>query len=248
MTYTIAARDENADQIGMCMTTMTAATGAIGRYYAEKAEAIISCQAYAEYGSSSRFADLLDDGGSFSEFINTLTENDDYLSYKQIGLVDRAGNVEVYTGSDCTKWAGHIKGKDYVVFGNVLAGEQVVESMARAFEESSSQPLSERLLQSIEAGQKAGGQNVSGHALPELSSMLRVHDYKADPFVFADGKLPVIDVRVDLDIDPVAKLRRIYGPITALMEVYKERYGRNPAEYVNSRPDVPELALHASQF
>lgn len=248
MTYTIAARDEGTDQIGLCMTTLSAATGAVGKYYAEKAEAIIACQAYAEYGSSSRFADLLDDGGSFSDFISTLEKTDEFLSYKQIGLVDRAGNVDVYTGSSCTKWAGHITGKDYAVFGNVLAGEHVVEAMARAFEESSGQTLSERLLLSIEAGQKAGGQNASGHALPELSSVLRVHDYKADPFVFADGKLPVIDIRVDLDVDPVGKLRRIFGPITSLMEVYKERYGRNPAEYVSSRPEVPELAMHASQF
>ena len=78
--------------------------------------------------------------------------------------------------------------------------------------------------------------------------MIRVHDYKADPFVFADGKLPVLDLRVDLDIDPVAKLRRLYGPVISLMEVYKDRYGRDPAQYVSRRPDMPELAMHASQF
>ena len=72
MTYTIAARDEAADQVGICMTTVSAVTGGIGKYYAEKAEAIISCQAFAEYGSSSRFAELLDSGGTFSDFIGTL--------------------------------------------------------------------------------------------------------------------------------------------------------------------------------
>ncbi len=248
MTYTIAARDEVKDQVGICMTTVSAVTGGIGKYYAEKAEAVFACQAFAEYGSSARFAELLDNGGSFSDFISKLEETDEFLSYKQIGIVERTGNIEVYTGSSCSDWAGHIIGDNYLAFGNVLAGEHVVESMARAFEESCGNPLSERLLLALEAGQRAGGQSKSGQPIPESSSMIRVHDYKADPFVFAEGKLPILDLRVDLDIDPVAKLRRIYGPVLSLMEVYKERYGRDPAQYVSSRPEMPELEMHANQF
>jgi len=158
------------------------------------------------------------------------------------------GDIEAYTGSDCRDWAGHIIGEDYVVFGNVLAGEQVVQAMADAFENSSTCSLDERLLLSIEAGQKAGGQNVSGHSLPELSSMLRVYDYNADPLVFANGRLPVLDLRVDLDIDPIAKLRRLHRSVASLMNVYEKRYGRDPVEYLDSDPELPELAMYASQF
>jgi uncharacterized Ntn-hydrolase superfamily protein len=248
MTYTIAARDRRTDQNGLCMTTVSAACGAIGKYYAEKAETVLSCQAYAEYGSSSRLADFLDDGGSFSDFIRTLEETDEFLSYKQIGIVRRNGNIEAYTGSNCKDWAGHIIGEDYVVFGNVLAGEHVAKAMADAFESSREHGLDERLLLSIEAGQNAGGQNGYGQSMPELSTMLRVYDYRADPLVFANGRLPVLDLRVDLDVDPIAKLRRIHKPIASLMEVYKKRYGRNPVEYLDSAPVIPELAMHANQF
>ena len=248
MTYTIAARDKKTDQIGLCMTTVSAVCGAIGKYYAEGAETVLACQAFAEYGSSSRLADFLDDGGSFSDFILHLEETDEFLSYKQIGIVRRKGDIEAYTGSDCRDWAGHIIGEDYVVFGNVLAGEQVVQAMADAFENSSTCSLDERLLLSIEAGQKSGGQNVSGHSLPELSSMLRVYDYNADPLVFANGRLPVLDLRVDLDIDPIAKLRRLHRSVASLMNVYEKRYGRDPVEYLDSDPELPELAMYASQF
>ena len=41
MTYATAARDAQADQVGICMTTVSAVTGGIGKYYAEKAEAMI---------------------------------------------------------------------------------------------------------------------------------------------------------------------------------------------------------------
>lgn len=248
MTYTIVARDKEADQIGICMTTLTAATGAIGKFYSEKTETVLACQAYAEYGSSSRLVEFLDGGGSFSEFIKNLEKSDDFLNYKQIGMIDREGNISIYTGEKCTEWAGHIVGEDYLVFGNVLAGEHVVEAMAKAFEESRDDVLADRLLQSIEAGKQAGGQAAFGHSIPELSAVLRVHDYKADPFVFAEGKLPALDLRVDLDINPVSKLRRIYGPMSSLMEDYVKRYGRNPEEYVDSNPEIPELTLYANQF
>ena len=60
--------------------------------------------------------------------------------------MERTGNIDIYTGSSCSDWAGHVMGDDYLAFGNVLAGEHVVESMARAFEDGRGHPFSERLL------------------------------------------------------------------------------------------------------
>jgi len=248
MTYSILARDAKADQIGLSMTTMTAACGSIMKFYAETAETVFACQAFSEYGSGHRFADFLDSGGSLAQYTKELEGGDEFLGYKQIAMITRNGTIEAFTGDDCTDWAGHIIGDDYVAFGNVLDGKHVVEAMASEFETSQGKDLAERLLLATEAGQKAGGQAVRGRSLPELSTMLRVHDYKADPYVFAQGKAPTFDLRVDLEVDPVAKLRRMYKPMCALMADYKMRYGLNPAEYLDSTPVVPELEMHANQF
>ena len=53
---------------------------------------------------------------------------------KQIGAVDTRGNAYGFTGGKCLKHAGNVIGSGFVASGNILAGPQVVEAMARAFE------------------------------------------------------------------------------------------------------------------
>ena len=70
----------------------------------------------------------------------------------QIAVVDVYGRAHAFTGEKNPKWCGHILGDGYAVVGNVLAGEQVVKAMAKAFEDSASEPLAERLVRAVEAG------------------------------------------------------------------------------------------------
>ena len=45
-------------------------------------------------------------------------------------------NVATFTGKKCNAWAGGKTGKNYACQGNLLAGEEVVDEMAKAFEDS----------------------------------------------------------------------------------------------------------------
>ena len=79
----------------------------------------------------------------------------------------------------------------------MLAGEAVVDEMARAYEESAGDLFAERLLKAVEAGQAAGGDRRG-----RQSAALKVvwtEDY------------PYIDLRVDDSGDPVPELRRLWG-------------------------------------
>jgi uncharacterized Ntn-hydrolase superfamily protein len=88
----------------------------------------------------------------------------------------------------------------------MLVGPQVIEMMAKTFE-STDGPLEERLMNVLEAGQKAGGDRrgkISAALLVKKRSM-------------GAGMRPWIDLRVDEHPDPVTELRRIY-------ELFKARY------------------------
>ena len=75
---------------------------------------------------------------------------------RQIGAVDTRGNAYSFTGGGCPEHAGHAVGSGFVASGNILAGPQDVEAMARAFETQRGE-LVDKLLAAVEAGEKAGG-------------------------------------------------------------------------------------------
>ena len=77
----------------------------------------------------------------------------------------------------------------------MLAGPEVVEGMADAFEATAGQPLADRLMQSLEAGQAAGGDRRG-----RQSAALIVRG----PEIYA-----AVDLRVDEHPDPVLELRRV---------------------------------------
>ena len=59
--------------------------------------------------------------------------------FRQVGIIDREGRTAVYTGASTRAYSGHRSGTDYAVFGNVLAGEDILLAMASAFERSAEQ-------------------------------------------------------------------------------------------------------------
>src|SRR5699024_1135576 len=96
----------------------------------------------------------------------------------------------------CDTWNGHITGENYAIAGNMLVGEETIQAMEQTFIETKNQPLAERLLQALEAGQAAGGDKRG-----KQSAALYVVDSEPYPFV---------DLRVDEHTDPVTELRRVY--------------------------------------
>jgi uncharacterized Ntn-hydrolase superfamily protein len=98
----------------------------------------------------------LGEGKSAEEVVAGLTGADSEKAVRQLAVLGVGGKPAVFTGSGCLAWAGAKVGEHYAVQGNILAGEAVVEGMAKAFEEGSG-TLAERMLAALEAGQKAGG-------------------------------------------------------------------------------------------
>jgi uncharacterized Ntn-hydrolase superfamily protein len=142
-------------------------------------------------------ARLLDQGMVADAVLGAMRRNDAYPEHRQIGVIDREGRVAANTGTAALAYAGHQVGENYIVLGNVVASEKVIEGMKRGFENSKSLPLCERLLRGIEAGRDAGGQ-LEG----QRSAFIKLLDPSEEHLA--------LDLRVDLHEEPVGALRLAY--------------------------------------
>ena len=119
---------------------------------------VIATQANVNVGYGPQGMALLRQGLSADEVLERLLAEDTFPGKdgRQVAIVDPKGNLAVFTGPEAADWAGHKKGKNYSAQGNILAGPQVVDQMAEAFEKSTG-GLAERLLAALEGGQAGGG-------------------------------------------------------------------------------------------
>jgi uncharacterized Ntn-hydrolase superfamily protein len=139
----------------------------------------------------------LDAGASASDIVTRLTSADSGRDMRQFHVVDAGGRVAAHTGAKCIEWCGHVAGEGFSVAGNMLAGAQVVERCARAYEDSAALPFAERLIAAMEAGEAAGGDKRGKQAAALL--------------IYTTEDYPFLDLRVDDHADPLAELRRLYG-------------------------------------
>jgi uncharacterized Ntn-hydrolase superfamily protein len=110
-------------------------------------------------------------------------------------VIDASGRIGQHTGAGCVAWAGHVRGQDVSVAGNMLAGEAVVRRTMEAYLGATG-PLADRLLTAMQAGEAAGGDKRG-----KQSAALKI--CSADPF-------PDLDIRADDHPDPLAELWRLY--------------------------------------
>jgi uncharacterized Ntn-hydrolase superfamily protein len=81
------------------------------------------------------------------------------------------------------------------VAGNMLAGPQVLDETAAAYERAAHLPFARRLVQALRAGEAVGGDKRG-----RQSAALRIH---------TDQEYPALDLRVDDHDDPLAELERL---------------------------------------
>ncbi len=119
---------------------------------------------------------------------------------RQFAVINAKGEAGAFTGPKATPWAGHKLGKYCTAQGNILAGEEVVNKMVEAFENTSAH-LSFRLLAALEAGQAAGGDKRG----MQSAAMLIV---KKDGGVWLHNDV-VLRLQVDDNPEPIKELRRL---------------------------------------
>jgi uncharacterized Ntn-hydrolase superfamily protein len=198
-TFSIVAYDPERQEWGVAVASKFLAVGAVVPW-AKAGVGAIATQSHANTTYGPKGLELLSEGKSADEVIKQLTDEDKGKEVRQVGIIDGKGNAATFTGDKCMVWAGGKTGKHYACQGNILAGEAVVNDMAKAFEESSG-PLAWRLIAALEAAEKAGGDKRG-----KQSAAILVVREKGGYSGFNDR---MIDFRVDDHDTPVQELARI---------------------------------------
>ena len=197
-TFSLVARCSRTNEVGVCVATAIPAVGSVVPY-AEAGVGAIATQALTNVIYGTRGLELLRSGLSPQEALEIILREDSERESRQVIMIDVHGRTAAFTGKANVDWKGHLIGEDYVVAGNMLVSAQVIQAMAEAFETSGGE-LEERLLNALEAGQKAGGDKRGKRSAAVL--VMKRPEYR--------GIRPFIDLRVEYDEDPVKELRRIF--------------------------------------
>jgi len=196
-TFSIVAYDPAAKEWGVAVASKYLAVGAAVPF-GKAGVGAVATQSASNYSYGPRGLELLGQGKSAEEVVKMLTDEDAGRDYRQLGIVDAKGKVANFTGKGCNAWAGAKTGKHYSCQGNLLTGEKVVEEMAKAFETAEG-PLAWRLMASLEAGEKAGGDK-RGKQSAAILVVREAPPSRGDRY---------IDFRVDDHKEPVTELARI---------------------------------------
>lgn len=194
-TFSIAARDASSGLLGTAVSTKVPAVGSLCPFIRHGVGALCT-QAWVNPSLGPRILDRIAAGETAADALQHEIETEIDRDIRQVGVVDAAGRSAAFTGAATDAWTGHRLGPDYSVQGNMLVGAATIDAMARSFEGSAGLDLAERVLRALEAGQAAGGDRRG-----RQSAALLVRG----PEVY-----PLVDLRVDEHLDPVAELRRIF--------------------------------------
>jgi uncharacterized Ntn-hydrolase superfamily protein len=223
VTFSITARCPRTGQLGVAVST---AVPGVGWWvpHVEPGVGAIASQALCNPYLGIVGLRLLRDGASAEATLEQVLRADPMRERRQLAVVDAQGRSAAFTGSETHPWQGHQTQADYAAAGNMLVGAEVVQALADVMQRTADLELEERLMQALEAAQKAGGDNRG-----RCSAAIRV--FGAEHYAY-------LDARVDEHADPVPELRR-------LVEIARKR--RSTAAYYTTRlEDMPELAALAS--
>ena len=199
-TFSIVAVDPDTGEIGVAVQSKIVGVGSIVPF-AKAGVGAVATQSFANTGYGPLGLLALQSDLDPDQTIKLLTENDPLHPSRQVGVISADGEAATFTGDDCHGWAGGLTGENYAVQGNILTGPEVVEAMARAFEEAEG-VLAERLIASLAAGQEAGGDKRGRQS----ASLLIVRE----GWGYGGINDRFRDVRVDDHATPIAELERVY--------------------------------------
>ncbi len=201
-TFSLVAADLDARSWGVVVATKPLSVGAVVPW-AEWKVGAIATQARSNYHYGPDGLALLRRGLPAEDVVRRLTRADPGREHRQLGVVDRKGRAAAWTGSKCMEDARHVVGNGFSCQGNLLAGPEVVPTMAKAYEGARGS-LGTRLLTALEAGRRAGGDRRG----MESAALLVVH---REPWFGREWSDRWVDLRVDQHARPVGELARIFA-------------------------------------
>jgi uncharacterized Ntn-hydrolase superfamily protein len=170
---------------------------------------VIHSQAYYLSTNQAYARNLMNQGLSPQQIIDSLVENDaqNNPTIRQYGIVDfRDGTPRsaAYTGQNCDNYKNHITGRNYSIQGNILLGQQILDSMEARFLRADGE-LACRLMEALQGAKVPGADTrCMANGISSIGAFLRVAQ-PDDPVnnLYLDFNIP----SADDGIDPIDSLQ-----------------------------------------
>ena len=209
MTFSIAGRCSKSGAFGVAITTSSIAVGARCPH-ARAGVGAVATQNITDPELGPRLLDLMSQGLSARDSIDSVIRNNPHADYRQLTAVDRNGNSASWSGINILGTHGVSEKQDCVAAGNLLKSESLPNVMTDSFAANTTQHLAERLLLALEAGHASGGEEGPVHS--------------AALIVYHQNTFPLVSLRVDWDDEnPITKLRIIWEDYKPQMSAYLQR-------------------------
>ncbi len=169
-------------------------------------------QARINLDAAARIRADLESGAGATATVDDVTagtfDSDSAQRQHAVVRLDAPAASAAYTGTDTPAWSGHRTADGVSVQGNILRSERVVANTLASFSKSGQGTLVDRLIRSLLAGSRAGGDSRCAVEQTALFAQVAV--------ITGDGRLDVRTARVEKDDgrNPVQLLAdgRLTGP------------------------------------
>ena len=198
-TYSIVARDPKTGELGAAVQSHYFSVGPIVPWVEAGVGAICTQSlVLVDYGPLG--LDLMRRGLSARQTLDALLAADPHPEGRQVAMVDAHGAVATYTGKACIPEAGDAQGEQFSCQANLMANDKVWPAMKAAFEHADGD-LAERLMQALEAAERAGG-DIRGRQSAAIMVVKGTPSGKPWNDV-------IVNLRVEDNAEPLAELRRL---------------------------------------
>ncbi len=156
---------------------------------------------------------LMEQGYSPESILNWLIENDaeNNPSVRQYGIIDLLDGVRSagYTGEDCYNYKNHITGPNYAIQGNILLGQDILDTMEFSFLNQYG-TLDEKILASLMAANITGADTrCQTYGTPAISAFIRI----------ASSENSIDSLYLDINVNSVPLT---INPLDSLFSLYWE--------------------------
>ncbi len=225
-TFSIVATDPETGEMAVGVQSHWFSVGSIISW-GQSGVGVVATQSFVNPAYGPNGLKLMSEGQSAGEALKLLVAEDEGRDYRQLAFLDVNGKVSAFTGEKCIASASHMIGQDYSVQANMMLNDKVVPAISTSFEESRGQPLAERVVLALLAGQDAGG-DIRGR---QSAALIVVGPTVAENR-WEDKK---VDLRVEDHQTPLLELNR-------LLRVHRAYEHMNRGDLAIEHGDM-ELAL-----
>ncbi len=232
-TFSICAVDPLTGQVGSAGATCiaSASTSAIIISDVHPGVGVVHTQASYQAINQTRAKGYMNLGWTPQQIVDSVVANDwqNNPSVRQYGVVslDSGGRSAAFTGINCMDYKNHITGPTYSIQGNILLGQQILDSMEAGFLNTNG-TLACKLMAALQGARVIGADSrCAPNGISSYSAFLRV----ANP---GDS---VTNMYLDLTVNTYPNN---IEPINELQNLF-DFYGGCAASYIPSAPGKASL-------